>query len=210
MPRPGFPAWSLVSLLLAIPAAWLGWHGFDTAPSWCLHPALGLHGNPLSRYWSSAWVHSNAAHLLSNLAGLALLLGLAWVYQLPARAALAWLAAWPLTHIVLLLDPRLDTYWGMSGVLHAGMAVIAITLIAHRTADAAVPRARTLGWSLLTFLVSKVWLENPQLASVIPRTDLAMNVAPIGHLAGLATGATAAMAASIRRSHRQSPPCAAP
>ncbi|MES2089691.1 MAG: rhomboid family intramembrane serine protease [Pseudomonadota bacterium] len=204
MRRQGFVAWALVALLLGGPAAWLGWTEPATQTAWLLHPSAGLTHNPIYSYWTCAWVHSNAQHLRLNLAGLILLLGLAWVFKLPTRAALAWLAAWPLTHLALLLDPRLESYWGLSGVLHAGMAVIATTLIVARPTDN-IPPPRALGWVLMIGLIAKSWMENPHLAAIVHRPELSMNVAPLSHLAGITTGSLLALALCMPRHLRQSP-----
>ena len=204
MSRQGLLAWMLVALLLGGPAAWLGWTEPATHIAWLLHPSAGFSHNPIYSYWSCAWVHSNTQHLHLNLAGLILLVALAWVFKLPARSALAWLAAWPLTHVALLLDPRLESYWGLSGALHAGMAVLATTLIVARPTDG-TPPSRTLGWLLMLGLVAKSCLENPHLAPIVHRPELSMNVAPLAHLAGIATGSLLALLICKPRRLRQSP-----
>ncbi len=74
-------------------------------------------------------MHWSLLHLGANLAGVAVLAALGWVARLPCAAALAWGAAWPLTQLGLALRPELTHYGGLSGVLHAGVAVAALWLV---------------------------------------------------------------------------------
>jgi hypothetical protein len=41
----------------------------------------------------------------------------------------AWVCAWPLTQLGLLMRPDLSHYGGLSGVLHAGAAIVALHLV---------------------------------------------------------------------------------
>lgn len=188
--------WLGVGLALGLPAL-AGLLPTPVPDTWALHPSSGLHQNPLN-YWTCAWLHANSRHLLANLAGLALVMLLGWTWRLPSHSALAWALAWPLTHLALLLDPRLDTYYGLSGVLHAGVGVIGVSLITH-----ARP---TQGWLLLLGLLAKCGLENPQLNATVVRPDLGMTVAPLAHLAGALVGLALAWALSRRHRCSQSRP----
>lgn len=170
-----------------------------------LRPGSGVHQNPLN-YWTCAWLHANTRHLLANLAGLALVMLLGWTWRLPARSALAWALAWPLTHLALLLDPRLDTYYGLSGVLHAGVAITAVHLITGAGTAQARSARTTQGWLLLGGLLAKCWLENPRFSATLARPDLAMTVAPLSHLAGALVGLALAWALSGRHRCSQSRP----
>jgi len=186
-----------VGLALGLPALAGLLPATPVPEAWALHPSSGFHQNPLN-YWTCAWLHANTRHLLANLAGLALVMLLGWTWQLPPRSALAWALAWPLTHLALLLDPRLATYYGLSGVLHAGVGIIAVSLITH-----ARP---TQGWLLLVGLLAKCWLENPQLSATLVRPDLGMTVAPLSHLAGAGVGLALAWALSGHHRCSQSRP----
>jgi rhomboid family GlyGly-CTERM serine protease len=178
--------WTGIGLALGLPAA-LGFLPSHMQPpaAWALHPSAGLHQSPLN-YWTCAWLHANAQHLAANLAALALILVIGWRIKLPPLSAAAWGLAWPLTHLALLLDVRLGTYYGLSGVLHAGVAILALTLITRRGAD--TPPMPTIGWLLLVGLLAKCGLENPGLHATLPRPDLGMNVAPMAHWAGALVG----------------------
>lgn len=195
-PRHAGPlAWTAVALLLGLPAL------LPSPPmsdGWLLHPSAGLAQDPLD-FWTCAWLHANTRHLAANLGGLALILGLGWFLKLPLRAALAWGLAWPLTHLALLLDPRLESYYGLSGVLHAGLSIIATTLILQPNADARW--MRPYGALLLAGILAKCWLENPHWQALLPRPGLDMNAAPMSHWAGALVGIGITLTLWLPRRH---------
>lgn len=172
-------AWAALGIALlagalvatALPAAALDWQ-----------PALAWR-EPW-RWWSAAFVHWSARHLAVNVVGLAAVVAWGWVARVPARSALAWAAAWPATHLALLAQPQLAHYGGLSGVLHAGVAIVAVRLlVCERGAR------RAIGAAVLGALALKVVLEAPwhgALQSVAP-WDFA--VAPLAHASGAAVGA---------------------
>ncbi len=102
-------------------------------------PALGLR-EPW-RLWTCAWVHWSAAHLIVNIAGGAVVAFVGWRARLPAAASVAWFVAWPGTQLVMAaigserLGAAMPHYFGLSGVLHAGVVVLGLSL--------AWPSART-------------------------------------------------------------------
>lgn len=181
----GSGAWLALAAGLAL-LALLAWPLPRTALDW--QPALAWQ-QPW-RAWSAAAVHLSLQHLLANLAGCAVL---AWVGRraaLPRRAALAWLLAWPLTQLgLLLLAPTLAHYSGLSGVLHAGAAVLGLCLLAA-TRPA---RERRIGLALLLGLGLKLVLEQPLGAPLrqVPGWDIA--IAPAAHLSGALAGAICAL-----------------
>jgi rhomboid family GlyGly-CTERM serine protease len=180
-PRLRLSPWVGLSALLALGAlcAWplprdlLDWQGTEGWP-W--------------RAFSAAWVHWTPRHLAANLLGCAVLAGLGNAARLPARSSWAWLAAWPLTQIGLLLRPELHAYGGLSGVLHAGVAVAAVELLFRGG------RERLIGAALLAGLLVKIAGENPLGPALqqVPGWD--MPVSPFAHLTGAASGALAAFA----------------
>ena len=95
-------------------------------------PALGLR-EPW-RLFTAAWVHWNLAHLAVNLAGGAVVAFVGWRARVEPAAAWAWLAAWPLTQVAMAalgadrVAAAMPHYGGLSGVLHAGVVVLGLTL----------------------------------------------------------------------------------
>jgi rhomboid family GlyGly-CTERM serine protease len=139
------------------------------------------------RWWTAAWVHLSPMHLAANLLGTALLAALGWAARCGGRDCAAWLLAWPLTHLGLLLQPALAHYGGLSGVLHAGVVVAAIGL-ARRERQA----RRALGLALLAGVAVKLLFEQPWQGPlrVLPGWDFA--VAAAAHLSGACAGALCA------------------
>lgn len=171
--------WLALSALLAagalagwwLPSPWLDWQ-----------PDL-VWQQPW-RAWTAAFVHWSPLHLGANLLGLALVAALGEVGRLPPRAALAWGLAWPLTQGALLLQPALRHYGGLSGVLHAGVAVAVVVLLQQERG----PR-RIVAGLIGAGLVAKVLLEAPWGPPLrqLPGWDIA--IAPLAHASGLLAGA---------------------
>jgi rhomboid family GlyGly-CTERM serine protease len=175
----------LVSVLLGagsavawwLPAVWLDWQPelVATAP-W--------------RAWTAAWVHWSPLHLGANLAGLAVVAALGWVARLPRPAALAWACAWPMTQAALLWRPELAHYGGLSGVLHAGVAVAALWLVAGPARDLpAVSTRRRTGMAIAACLVAKVLLERPWGPALQHPAEWDIAIAPLAHATGTLAGA---------------------
>jgi membrane associated rhomboid family serine protease len=101
-----------------------------TALDW--QPALGLR-EPW-RLWTCAWVHWSAAHLGVNVVGALVVAFVGWRGRMSLVAALAWFLAWPITQVLMAalgndrLGPAMPHYGGLSGVLHAGVIVLGLTL----------------------------------------------------------------------------------
>jgi rhomboid family GlyGly-CTERM serine protease len=178
----GARAWQAVAALLAAGAL----IGF-----WLPREALAWQaGHPLEiwRWWSAAFVHFSRWHLVANLAGLALVAALGTVAALPMRAALAWLLAWPFTHLGLLLRPDLAQYGGLSGVLHAGVVIAAWQLLRGHTG-----RPRAIGWALLVGVAAKLLLEAPWGPALRHPPDWDIAIAPLAHATGAVAGLLAAL-----------------
>ena len=148
---------------------------------WDWQPSLA--GTQPWRWWSAAGVHFSPLHLGANGLGLALVGLLGWRAACDGRAALAWALAWPLTHLGLLLQPALAHYGGLSGVLHAGVAVACCQLLAQGR-----PGQRRIAWLVLLGLATKVLLESPWQGPVrvVPGWDIA--TAPLAHASGTVAG----------------------
>jgi len=198
----GILLWWLISLLLAVPAWWTGWVPLDQtssswptlAQSWALHPDAGLHQAPWV-WWSTAWLHGSALHLQRNLMALALIALLAAAYGSSARTALVWALAWPLTHLGMLMQPALHTYIGMSGVLHAGVAILCLQQIEQN----APPWPKRLAWIMLIGLGAKILMENPWHNGLVRPAGSDITVAPLAHLSGSAAGITLYLFSSVTK-----------
>lgn len=100
------------------------------------------------RLWSGHLLHLDLSHALLNLGALAVIVLLAWRQQMLAELAVAALVAMPLLSLALLwLDPQLDWYAGLSGLLH-GLLVMVL-----------VRRGDMLAMVLLLLLVAKLACE---------------------------------------------------
>ena len=141
------------------------------------------------RAFSAAALHYSTLHLGANLAGTLLVAALGVAAQVPRSLAWAWFAAWPLTQIGLLLRPDLAHFGGLSGVLHAGVAIVATHLLLSATG-----RRRWIGAAILIVLCIKVLSESPWGPPLRhpPEWDIAL--APFAHASGLVVGMLCALA----------------
>lgn len=174
-------AWLLVGAVLAggalavaaLPAAW------NDALDW--QPALAAQ-QPW-RAWTAAFVHLSTLHLVANLGATALVAAWGWVAAAPRGLALAWGLSWPLGHALLAAQPALQRYAGLSGVLHGGVAAVALWLVLT-----ARGRRRAIGAAVLAGLGVKLLLERPwgPVLQTAPGWDIA--VAPLAHTTGALAG----------------------
>lgn len=162
------------------PAPWQPW--FDWQPARA--------GPEPWRAFTAVMLHYSALHLVANLAGTAAVAALGWAAALPLRSTVAWASAWPLTQLGLLAQPALLHYGGLSGVLHAGVAVAAVHLVV-----ATRGRHRTIGLALAIGLLVKVLGESPWGEALRRPAGWDIAIAPFAHasgaVAGLLTGALA-------------------
>lgn len=186
----GARAWQALSALLS-GGALLAWWAPTVGLDW--QPALA--GREPWRAWTAAFVHWSPLHLAANLLGTALLAALGRAAGLRWRAALAWFLAWPLTQTALLMEPALAHYGGLSGVLHAGVAVAALSLLLG-------PRGRAwwVGLALFAGLAVKLTSETPWGPPLRHPADWDIAIAPLAHATGSAAGAL-----MVLLLHRQAP-----
>ena len=181
-------AWAGLALLFGL-IALAGWGAPREAVDW--QPALAL-AQPW-RALSAIGVHYSQLHLLANLAGAAAVGALGVAACAPRSAAWAWAAAWPLTQLGLLVEPALVHYGGLSGVLHAGVAVIAVVLLWPPSA----PTRRRVGLALLAGLAVKVVSEAPWAEPLRHSAGSDIAVAPLAHASGALAGLLCAIVARL-------------
>lgn len=143
----------------------------------------------MQRLWTAAFVHWNGKHLAMNLAAV-LLLGLLGAFaRLPRPAAYAWLLSVPLTHAGLVYSEEIRLYAGLSGSLHAGVAVAAFCMIVEPSVQLA---RRPLGLLLAGGLALKILLEAPWVSGLQASPEWAFLVATAAHASGAVAGLLAA------------------
>lgn len=184
MTQPGH-AWVGLSLLLAL-GSLLGLGLPSMLFDW--QPVQAL-AEPW-RWWTAAFIHWSDRHLAANLAGLLVVAALGWAAKLPWPFAVAWASAWPLTQLGWLLRPQLAHFGGLSGVLHAGVAVAVVGLLADGLAW-----RRGLGTVIGAGLLTKVGLEAPWGPVLRHPQGWDIAVAPWSHASGVVAGAACALVA---------------
>jgi rhomboid family GlyGly-CTERM serine protease len=147
---------------------------FIDAPSlWLTHPWT---------LWTAPLVHLSAAHALANSFAMAALLAIAALSggkPLLRRYLIGLLIAWPLSTLSLLLCPEVTSYVGLSGLVHAGIAMLGILLLQG---------SRYMGLALLLGLAVKLWQEQAWVQPVVWSADWGFNVVVVAHLYGAGVG----------------------
>jgi rhomboid family GlyGly-CTERM serine protease len=159
----------------------------------------GLAASEPWRWWTAAFVHWSPRHLVANLLGAGLVAALGWVARVPRSAALAWSIAWPLSHGALLVQPALAHYGGLSGVLHAGVAVATLHLLRNEHG-----RRRLIGGTVFAGMVLKLLLEAPWGAPLRYTAEWDIAVAPLAHATGAIAGVLAWLVLGGLQPRRQS------
>lgn len=150
------------------------------------------------RVWTAAFVHYSRLHLIGNLTGLGLTAAFGWVSRVPLRGAVAWCAAWPLTHLAFFwFAPDLHHYGGLSGVVHAGVAIVLTHLFITGTRG-----QRAVAAAVLAGLVTKILTETPWRGAVQHLAGWDIGIAPIAHVTGVLSGTLAALTAEALRQLR--------
>ncbi len=189
--RRRYAAWLGVAAMFAA-FALVGWFIPREAIDW--QPGL-VFSEPW-RAFTPIGVHYSRAHLIGNVAGVALAGVFGIAALAPARLAWAWLAAWPLTHLGLLLRPELRHYGGLSGVVHAGVAAIIVWVLATGRTRA----QRGVGALVALGFVAKLLSESPWGALLRHPAGWDIAVAPFVHLTGAVSGVLCALVAlSLQR-----------
>ena len=139
--------------------------------------------------WTAPLEHFMLAHALANALTLAALAALGSMLSAQPRDALALLLAWPLSTLGLLLWPQVGGFYGLSGVVHAAAAILALRALMSSTTY------RSGQW-LAAGLLFKLALEHGWDTPVGFDTSWGFNVVYAAHLTG--AGAGAAMAVMLQ------------
>lgn len=195
-------AWTWAALAVTLGLGSLvvfGLERWGAASDW--RPSLALDWQPsLSasqpwRAWSAGLVHFSERHLAANLAGCVLVAALGLAARVPTRCVVAWALAWPALHLGLWVQPALTHYGGLSGVLHAGVAVVAVHLLLRPS------RAqRHIGALVLAGLAIKLVSEAPWAGAISHPDGWDVAVAPGAHVSGVLAGLVCAALAETLNS----------
>ena len=142
--------------------------------------------------WTAAFASDVPARALADVLALAALAVLGRALAAPPRDGLALLLAWPLATLSLALVPAVQGYAGLSAVVHAAAAVLALRALLR-------PQSRTLGLLLAGGLLIKLALEKAWQAPVGFDGAWGTNVVFAAHLAGACTGAALLLALEALR-----------
>lgn len=187
-------SWGLACAAMAA-AAVVVWMGGPAWASWLDWQSEAAWGQPW-RWWTAAWVHLSGPHLLANVAGCVALAYWARAANTPAAWLWAWMGAWPLTHLSLLGVPQLLHYGGLSGVLHAGVAVVTLQAVLQG-------QGRTRGVAAMVGLglCGKVFWERPWVEPITQLAPWDFPVAVVAHATGAFWGVVCAWVtqATMRR-----------
>ena len=153
-------------------------------------PSLALH-EPW-RALTAVGVHYSRLHLAANLAGAVLAGAFGVAADVPPRAAWAWLAAWPLTQFGLWVAPDLTHFGGLSGVLHAGVVIVIVCLLARGT-----PAQRGIAVLVLIGYAAKLIGEDPAGPALRHPAGWDIATAPLAHATGTLAGAACGVVAMV-------------
>jgi rhomboid family GlyGly-CTERM serine protease len=184
--RPGV-AWCVAAASM-FAGTLIAWPFAHTALDW--QPARVLEA---WRWWSAAFVHYTGHHMTANLGAVMLIAMFGWTARVPLRSTVAWCAAWPLTHLLLLLQPALLHYGGLSGLMHTGVAVVCVHLV-----FVGMRGQKFVGAAVFAGMAAKIASESPfgEPLRQVPEWDTA--IAPLGHFTGALAGVLCGAVAELR------------
>ena len=145
------------------------------------------------RFISGHFVHSNAKHLLLNLAALWLI----WIYAAGMCRQRDWLlllllCAFGTSVGLWFLDPEIRWYTGLSGVLHGLLLTVTVVRLLRCRSDYSA-------WFILLMVVGKLGYEYFYGATALTADFIALPVVEQAHLYGAMSGVLAA--AMLTRGH---------
>jgi len=154
--------------------------------------------------WTSAWVHLNLPHLVGNVLAMGGVAAAGWVLRPDARSTLAWALAWPLTQVSLLFWPAVGYAVGLSGLMHAGVLLLAVQVALNRLP---IRGARFWGWLLVGVVMSKVLLERGWSRPIVWDAESGLAVVQAAHTTGAFWGVLLGLAVvPLLKRPEKSPP----
>ncbi len=196
MKRPA-RSWLLLCALHAVGSMLVWWAGPKVYEPWVWR-ADHAWATPWT-WWTSAWVHLNTAHLIGNQIGMGMLAALAWVVRPSWRTTVVWWLSWPLLQISLLVWPQIGYAVGLTGLLHAGAAILGVDLLLRRIR---IPKARRWGALLLLALLVKLLIEHAWHQPVVWDSADEMAVVQALHLSGVFWGVVLSLSRGLAGSHQ--------
>jgi membrane associated rhomboid family serine protease len=180
-------AWLLVCGVLAGTSLAVAWVSGVVPPPHdvFLHPLAWDASRWASRpwtLWTSAWVHTSGGNLAGNLLALGALAVLGHTLGARRAAALALLAAWPLSTWALTLWPEVSSYAGLGGVIHAAAAIIGIHVAGR-------PELKPFSPLVFAAIGLKLIAERAWMQPVAFDPSWGFNVVYAAHLTGALAGA---------------------
>jgi rhomboid family GlyGly-CTERM serine protease len=169
---------------VALTAAALGGGPLATVAAWLLATTEGLERAEIWRLWTGPLVHGNTAHLVRDVS-VFLLLGVVYERELGKRYLVMMTAGLALPALlVLLVQPELGAYLGLSGLVNVQLAACFI----HELKDS----GRRPTWWILFLTVAyglKLVFETAS-GGLMMDMDLGDGVvaAPLAHLSGALLG----------------------
>ncbi|MDI1248591.1 MAG: rhombosortase [Lacunisphaera sp.] len=139
-----------------------------------------LHGE-WWRLWTGHWVHFSASHLAWNLAVL-LGAGACLERRHPGLLLVFTVIAAPLISLTLMLgEPAMQTYGGLSGLATGAVVLLALTELDRDSRD------RAWGWGLLILVVAKIAFDATQTSTLFAGFGTqAVRSSVLAHAAGAA------------------------
>ena len=189
--------WLSLCLLHAVASMLVWWAGAPVAQALTWKADTWLQ-QPWT-LWTTPWVHIHTPHLIGNQLAVGALAAMAWLIRPNVVASLAWLLAWPTLALALPLWPHIGYAVGLSGLIHAAVAVVAVQLLWGQAP--LVPRGRRWGGLLAAGLCGKLALEQGWHWPVVWSNSASMSVVQAAHLTGAVAGAvfSVLLAAAHRR-----------
>lgn len=141
-------------------------------------------------WWTTAWVHLHTPHLIGNQMTIGAFAAWAWLVRPDRLTALTWCAAWPVSTLTLNVWPQIGYCVGLSGVLHAGIAIMGLFMLRGRFRRGS---ERVWGWLLLTGLGLKLFSEQGWHSPVVWDSAANLSVVRAVHFTGALSGVVMAL-----------------